>query len=138
MDELPDGKSLGVRYLNWVSTCVYPLMVWLMTFNVFEPPLLVGTPIAVTISLLAWLKCPCSLRVLPEEVNIGLLPFGLVHVRIPRETTRFALVTGAIQLSSSDGRRLPLFRTLLWGRDLLPLVPRLIRTADEFGYWVDD
>lgn len=101
-----------------------------------EPSLLamLGGPI----TLFAWLKQPLAIEYTETAVIIRVLPLWIRGLKLGPSDFVARGTSSLLRFKAKDGRRLPVFRQVVWLRNFLDDDPPLLRDLRALGASVTD
>jgi hypothetical protein len=129
------------RYRSWNLLAVfYPAFFAFMSLAVLRLPLPVGIAVAAVLAILTWLKQPLALVLDEDQVVFVVLPFWVRGVVVKPADLAVAIKPWTVTFEDRSRRRLPVFRKLSWGRDLVSKFrePPYIKRLRAIGSSVKD
>ena len=116
----------------------YPIVFTLGAIGVLRLGVAAAAAAVVCGTLLVWLKQPISVSCRQSTVVFRVLPLWVRGIEVPADSLAVAVRRGAVRFRPRDGRRLPVFRTLSWHRDLIdPGLPTVLAALRSAGCQVD-
>ena len=101
-----------------------------------EPILLVM--LGVPMTLLAWLKQPLTIEYSEKTFIIRVLPLWIRGLELSPSDVVARGTSGLLRFKAKDGRRLPVFRQVVWLRHFLDDDPLILRDLRALGASVTD
>ena len=129
------------RYREWnLLAVIYPGVFAFMTLAVLRLSLAAGIAVTAALAILTWLKQPLALLIEEDQVVFIVLPLWVRGLVVRPADLLVNVKPWTVTFEDRSRQRLPVFRRLSWGRDLVSKFrePGYIKRLRAIGSAISD